>query len=144
MYATDPTVVQGLSLNIKRTLLKIDISTQGYIATDPSALAALRRLLQPVDLLRTLLDPMKSLMWTAWLYVIIIPRQDEAGIQRPVIEPMYAMCSGNVCSARYHLYTQPTMVLNFDMPPLPAFHRRMFCDLITNQQVQQVLGPLSR
>jgi hypothetical protein len=47
MFANNPTVVQGLSLKIKKTLLKINISTQGYTARDSSALAALRRLLNP-------------------------------------------------------------------------------------------------
>jgi hypothetical protein len=40
---------------------------------------------------------------------------------------------GNVRPARYHPCTQPTMVLNFDMPPLPGSRRSMFGEWMTNQ-----------
>lgn len=143
MYANDPVVIRGLSIAVKRTLLKVGMITHAYVARDPSAFAALRRLLQPVDLLQTLLDHMTSPLWTAWLYVII-PQQDEVRIQRPVLEPIFAMCSGNLRPPRYHPYTQPRIVLDLDMPHLPGFRNSMYCDLITNQQNQQVLGPPTR
>jgi hypothetical protein len=143
MYDNDPALVGGLSIDVKRNLLKAGIITHGYIARDPLALVALGRSLQPGDPLRTLLNEMASAMWAASLYVIT-PLQDEPRIQRPVIEPLYAMCHGSNRPSRYHPYTQPRNVITFEMPPLPGFRNSMFCDLIVNQQNQQVLGAPTR
>jgi hypothetical protein len=143
MYDNDPALVGGLSIDVKRNLLKAGIITHGYIARDPLALVALGRSLQPGDPLRTLLNEMASAMWAASLYVIT-PLQDEPRIQRPVIEPLYAMCHGSNRPSRYHPYTQPRNVITFEMSPLPDFRNSMFCDLIVNQQNQQVLGAPTR
>jgi len=143
MYANDPALVGGLSIEVKRNLLKAGIITHGYMARDPSVLTALRSSLPPGDPLRVLLNDMTSPTWTASLYVII-PLHDEPRIQRPVIEPLYAMCRGSYRPSRYHPYTQPRNVLTFEMARLPGFRNSMFCDLIVNQQNQQVFGAPTR
>ena len=127
MYDHDPNVVGNSMLDVKKRTLRVQVTTHGFVSSDPTALRQLRQRFSAAGNRHgQLLAMLTSPDFTGKLYFRVPSMPSIQMFNDDVLSHLQRACHFRLTP--YHQYNNPANVVHLDMDELPGFRRHMMCD----------------